>query len=91
MRPWRQRNIVMSAALGGSAAAAHSATAAGDGRGKGKGDRRCDGDDDATATECAMVTQQRWKAGRLGDQGGGHHHHLGNAYFRKHAKYRIIH
>jgi len=21
----------------------------------------------------------------------GHHHHLENAYFRKHAKYRIIH
>ena len=65
MRRWRQRDIVTSAALGGSAAAAHSATAAGDGRGEGKGDRRCDGDDDATVTECAMVTQWRRKAGRL--------------------------
>ena len=65
MQRWRQRHIVTSAALGGSAAAAHSETAAGDGRGEGKGDRRCDGDDDATATECAMVMQRRQKAGRL--------------------------
>jgi hypothetical protein len=42
-----------------------SAAAAGDGRGKGKGDRWCDGVGDATATECAMVTQRRQKAGRL--------------------------
>jgi len=65
MQRWRQRNIVTSAALDGSAAAAHSATAAGDGRVEGKGDRQCDGDDDATATECAMVTQRRKKARHL--------------------------
>jgi hypothetical protein len=55
----------------GSLVAAHSATAAGDGRGEGKGDRRCDGD--AIATECAMVTRRRWKAGclrRYRDRGG---------------------
>jgi len=65
MRRWRQRDILTSVALGGSAAAAHSATVAGDGRGKGKGDRRCDGDDDAMVTECAMVTKRRRKAGCL--------------------------
>ena len=47
---------------GDVAAAALSATVADDGRGEGKGDRRSDGD--AMATECAMVTQGRRKAGR---------------------------
>jgi hypothetical protein len=63
---WRRRGG------SGSTAAAHSVMAAGDGWGKGKGDRWRDGD--TTATECAMMTRWRQKAGRLQryqDQGGG--------------------